>query len=230
MGEAWGPGAEGVHATRLPELLNAEGLPPCRPQTLGFFAWACQFYVQTPSSLPWPLLAAHLLRIVDPDTGKPLTDAQYKTELAILFGAVRPHGKHLAGSGGGRDCTQRRIAVRPPFHAAASPLPGCFPPPQGFETTSHAITWTLAALAAHPRIQARLAAELAAAGLAPTAGAPVPREFEWGDLNRLPYLGAVIKESLRLYSPAPLGNLRYADRDVMVRRHCETPPSGWTHG
>ena len=126
MGEAWGPGAEGVHATRLPELLNAEGLPPCRPQTLGFFAWACQFYVQTPSSLPWPLLAAHLLRIVDPDTGKPLTDAQYKTELAILFGAVRPHGKHLAGSGGGEG-----LHATP--HRGASTVSRCrLPPPRVF--------------------------------------------------------------------------------------------------
>ena len=166
---------------------------------------------------------------MDPGTGKPLTDAQYKAELAILFPAVRPHDNRLAGSGGqGLHATPHRGAST--VSRCRLPLPGRPPPPQGFETTSHAITWTLAALAAHPRIQARLAAELAAAGLAPTAGAPVPREFEWGDLNRLPYLGAVIKESLRLYSPAPLGNLRYADRDVMVRRHCETPPSGWTHG
>jgi cytochrome P450 len=41
----------------------------------------------------------------------------------------------------------------------------------GFETTSHAITWTLAALAAHPDIQQQLVEELASLGLAAAAGA-----------------------------------------------------------
>jgi hypothetical protein len=89
-------------------------------------------------------------------------------------------------------------------------------PCQGFETTSHAITWTLAALAAHPPVQARLAAELALAGLAPARERPVPRAFEWADANRLPYLGAVIRESLRLFSPASLGTTRIADKEVEV--------------
>jgi cytochrome P450 len=39
----------------------------------------------------------------------------------------------------------------------------------GFETTSHAITWTLAALAAHPDIQQQLVDELASLGLAAAA-------------------------------------------------------------
>jgi cytochrome P450 len=90
------------------------------------------------------------------------------------------------------------------------------PPPQGFETTSHAISWTLAALAAYPDCQERLARELAAAGLAPTPEHPVPRDFEWSDMARLPYLGAVVKETLRLFSPASLGTTRLTDRPVEV--------------
>lgn len=40
----------------------------------------------------------------------------------------------------------------------------------GFETTSHAITWVLAALAAHQDIQQQMVEELAALGLAPAQG------------------------------------------------------------
>ncbi|GBF98675.1 cytochrome P450 [Raphidocelis subcapitata] len=84
----------------------------------------------------------------------------------------------------------------------------------GFETTSHAISWTLGAVAAHPEVQERLVRELAAAGLAPTADAPQPRGFEWSDGGRLPYLQAVIRESLRLFSPASLGTTRETDREI----------------
>lgn len=90
---------------------------------------------------------------------------------------------------------------------------------QGFETTSHAISWTLALLAAYPQCQEKLAKELVEAGLAPSAAAPgTPRDFEWSDMSRLPYLSAVIKESLRLFSPGALGTFRLADRDVKVGR------------
>ena len=63
----------------------------------------------------------------------------------------------------------------------------------GFETTATALTWTLHLLARHPEVAARWHAE-------------VDREVghrpvEWADLERLPYLGSVISESLRLYPP-----------------------------
>ncbi|KAI8464971.1 MAG: cytochrome P450 [Monoraphidium minutum] len=89
----------------------------------------------------------------------------------------------------------------------------------GFETTSHAISWALGALAAHPEAQARLAAELAAAGLAPSAGCPVPRDFEWSDMARLPYLAAVIKETLRLFSPGSLGTTRLVAKPIKLCGH-----------
>jgi cytochrome P450 len=60
-----------------------------------------------------------------------------------------------------------------------------------------------------PSLQAKLAAELSAAGL-------TTREFDWGDLARLPYLNAVIKESLRLFAPASMGTSRMADKDMVI--------------
>ncbi|KAI8476126.1 MAG: cytochrome P450 [Monoraphidium minutum] len=128
-------------------------------------------------------IAGHLLRAVNPDTGRPLTLAELKGELSIFYIA-------------------------------------------GFETTSHAITWTLGLLAAHPAAQAALAAELAAAGLAPAApGGRRPRPFEWGDLGRLPLLAATIKEAMRLFQPEAMrlfqpaagGSLRQLGADTEVR-------------
>lgn len=130
-------------------------------------------------------IAGRLLSsVADPATNKALTLSQLKQELSVLFIA-------------------------------------------GFETTAHAISWTLALLAAHPEKQEILAQELEAAGLAPSSSpspshggadgdggdgrggerrAP-PRAFEWGDLaaGRLPYLSAVLRESLRLYQPVREG-------------------------
>ncbi|KIY97592.1 Cytochrome P450 4F3 [Monoraphidium neglectum] len=103
-------------------------------------------------------VGCHLLRVIDPSSGKPLTLDKLKGELSIFYIA-------------------------------------------GFETTSHAITWTLGLLAAHPQQQDALAAELARVGLAPSDVHPEPRPFEWGDLSRLPLLNATIKESLRLFPP-----------------------------
>jgi hypothetical protein len=115
-------------------------------------------------------------------------------------------------------------------------LPPAIPPTnpaslrQGFETTSHAITWSLGLLAAHPRAQAALAAELAAAGLAPTEASPQPRGFEWGDLGRLPYLLAVIKESLRLFQPVGgaggRGRFRKAEAPARLRPPARLPRTG----
>jgi cytochrome P450 len=40
------------------------------------------------------------------------------------------------------------------------------------------------------------------------------RDVEWGDLSRLPYLSAVIKESLRLFAPSAGCSGRIAECDV----------------
>jgi cytochrome P450 len=60
--------------------------------------------------------------------------------------------------------------------------------------------------------QAKLVAELSAAGL-------TTRAFDWGDLARLPYLNAVIKESLRVLAPASTGTVRIAHRDMTICGH-----------
>ncbi len=63
----------------------------------------------------------------------------------------------------------------------------------GHETTGHALSWTLGLLADHPEEQKRLVEEVASVlGGEPPCSA---------DVDRLPYLRAVIYESLRLYPP-----------------------------
>ena len=68
----------------------------------------------------------------------------------------------------------------------------------GFETTAHTLAFTLAALAMHPVVQARLAAELDAAGLVGKAECPA-RQLEYDDLRGLPYLCNVLRESMRMF-------------------------------
>ncbi len=75
----------------------------------------------------------------------------------------------------------------------------------GHETSSNALSWTLFLLAQHPRVLSDLCDELSATlhGDAPT--------FE--QLAELPLLDHVVKESLRLFPPAPL-NHRITARDA----------------
>jgi cytochrome P450 len=65
----------------------------------------------------------------------------------------------------------------------------------GHETTANALTWTWYLLSRHPEVEAKLLDELRRelGGRAPTAA----------DLPRLPYTEMVVRESLRLYPPAP---------------------------
>ena len=78
----------------------------------------------------------------------------------------------------------------------------------GHETSSNALSWTLLMLAQHPEILADLCDELSGKlrGAAPT--------FE--ELAELPLLDHVIKESLRLFPPAPM-NHRITARDSELR-------------
>ena len=63
----------------------------------------------------------------------------------------------------------------------------------GMETTAHAATWVLFQLSQRPEVEARVAAELDAAGLLITRARPSPRALEHADLAGLVYLQAVIK-------------------------------------
>jgi cytochrome P450 len=65
----------------------------------------------------------------------------------------------------------------------------------GHETTANALTWTWYLLSQHPEVEAKLERELqhVLAGSPPTAT----------DLQNMPYTEMVIRESMRLYPPAP---------------------------
>lgn len=67
----------------------------------------------------------------------------------------------------------------------------------GYDTTTCATVWTLYLLAQHPEACARLLAELHE-----VLGGRTP---EAADVPRLPFLDAVVKESLRLYPTGPYG-------------------------
>src|SRR3954453_3015663 len=66
----------------------------------------------------------------------------------------------------------------------------------GHETSTNALAWTLFLLAEHPAVANELVAELASVlhGSAPTVE----------QLGKLPYLDAVVKESMRVLPPVPL--------------------------
>ncbi|KAF8594146.1 cytochrome P450, partial [Ceratobasidium sp. AG-I] len=65
----------------------------------------------------------------------------------------------------------------------------------GHETTSASTTWALYALSKHPLVQSKLRQELLNAGLGD--------EPTMGELDKLPYLDAVLKEALRVFAPVP---------------------------
>ena len=70
----------------------------------------------------------------------------------------------------------------------------------GHETTSAALSWTFYQLACHPEVQTRLREETRQL-YKHKEGAPT-----YDELNSLPYLNAVIRESLRLWSPIPVSS------------------------
>lgn len=82
----------------------------------------------------------------------------------------------------------------------------------GYETTSALVAWALYAVHRYPDIEARLRAELD--GHAATEGS---------DLDQLPYLDAVVSETLRLHSPAGFAG-RKAEVDIDFAGH--TIPAG----
>ncbi|KAI4383502.1 hypothetical protein MLD38_009333 [Melastoma candidum] len=80
---------------------------------------------------------------------------------------------------------------------------------RGTDTTALLTEWTMAELVLHPEAQTRLRAEVDdAAACGPLADA---------DLARLPYLQAVVKESLRMHPPGPLMSWsRLSTSDVVL--------------
>ena len=76
----------------------------------------------------------------------------------------------------------------------------------GHETTSTATVWCLFALTQAPEVQCKLREELL------TIGTERPTMDE---LNALPYLDAVVRETLRVHAPVP-SSMRVAKKDDVI--------------
>lgn len=86
----------------------------------------------------------------------------------------------------------------------------------GIDTSSHTLAYTLSLLAAHPRVAKLVEEELDAAGLLATAAnGGNPRRLEFADLSKsaLPYLNAVLAESMRVLPVASGGTARTVGRE-----------------
>nr|XP_017240614.1 PREDICTED: psoralen synthase-like [Daucus carota subsp. sativus] len=79
----------------------------------------------------------------------------------------------------------------------------------GTDSTSAVLEWTMAALIKHPDIMYKLKNEVREIGRGKS-------RIDGDDLEQMPYLRAVIKESMRLYTPVPLLVAREAMQDVKV--------------
>ncbi|KAL8465616.1 hypothetical protein ACS0TY_034918 [Phlomoides rotata] len=79
----------------------------------------------------------------------------------------------------------------------------------GTDTSSTALEWTMAELIKNPSTMKQLQKEVREVGGS-------KEEIEEEDLEKMPYLKAVIKESLRLHSPVPLLVPRESTRDTKV--------------
>ncbi|KAL4859962.1 Cytochrome P450 4V2 [Chlorella vulgaris] len=121
-------------------------------------------------------IAAHLLRLKDPHTGKPLSDDRILPEIATFFIA-------------------------------------------GMDTTAHTIAWTLYLLAQHPEAEEQLCRELDELGLLATPQCPKPRMVVQSDLNKLVYLSAVVKESMRVLPVSADGTAVQVPQDIQLGGH-----------
>lgn len=88
------------------------------------------------------------------------------------------------------------------------------------DTTAHALSFALLCIATTPGVQDKVAAELASLGLlmdsSSESSTSSPRPIEYADLSKIPYITAVIKESMRVWPVGGAGVGRVADRDVDI--------------
>ena len=69
-------------------------------------------------------------------------------------------------------------------------------------------------MAGHPEVQRRVADELDALGLLASPANPAPRRPQHADLANMPYLDAVLRESLRLLPVSSTGMQRVTSASV----------------
>lgn len=79
----------------------------------------------------------------------------------------------------------------------------------GIDTTTTVLEWEMTELLRHPKVMKKLQAEIR------KVAKNKPRVTE-DDLEKMPYLKAVVKETLRLYPPIPIPFPRVASEDVKV--------------
>ncbi|XP_027363028.1 geraniol 8-hydroxylase-like [Abrus precatorius] len=80
----------------------------------------------------------------------------------------------------------------------------------GTDTTASTLEWAMTELLRNPEVMLKAKRELQQ-----TIGSGIP--IEESDISKLPYLQAIIKETLRLHPPVPFLLPRKADRDVEIR-------------
>jgi cytochrome P450 len=103
----------------------------------------------------------------------------------------------------------------------------------GEDTTAHTLGWTIWLLASHPEVQPPLAAE----AIDVLDGEPIPTSYE--STERLAYADAVLRESMRLKSVAPISGVEPTEdrticdthipagsRLVLMQRHAGRGPTG----
>ncbi|KAG6449913.1 hypothetical protein O3G_MSEX006297 [Manduca sexta] len=81
-----------------------------------------------------------------------------------------------------------------------------------YDTCSLVLTYTLMCLGTYPEVQERVYKEIQ------TVFGDTDRDVEKEDLSQLLYTEAVIKETLRMYPPAPF-ILRYCDKEVLLKNY-----------
>uniref|UniRef100_A0A674PJU0 Cytochrome P450, family 27, subfamily A, polypeptide 1, gene 3 n=2 Tax=Takifugu rubripes TaxID=31033 RepID=A0A674PJU0_TAKRU len=79
----------------------------------------------------------------------------------------------------------------------------------GVDTTSNTLTWTLHLLSKYPQCQEILFKEV-------STSVPADRAPSAEEVTRMPYLRAVVKESLRMFPVIPMNGRILADKDVMI--------------
>ncbi|KAG6856749.1 hypothetical protein H0H87_001093 [Tephrocybe sp. NHM501043] len=83
----------------------------------------------------------------------------------------------------------------------------------GHETTANTLSWMLMELARHPEVQTKLRAEIRA--MQRTLQSRRETTYTNADLDSMPYLNAVMKETLR-YHPVAINTYRQALRDDVL--------------
>ena len=68
----------------------------------------------------------------------------------------------------------------------------------GYETTAHTLSFTIHSIARNRKIQQNIVSELQRTGLLDESGTAL-RDIVYTDLPALPYLGGVLKESMRKF-------------------------------